>query len=266
LGRGLTEDEQDIDRLGNLLQPQFPDSVQQAALAGLRRVTGKHAAEVLLMRWKSSSPALRPELLSALLTRREWIQELLVALEQGQIPTGQIGTPEQQRLRTHRDGSIRQRAVKLFDVTESERQKVVESYRGVAGLKGDLARGGELFQQNCVVCHQVQGRPQVGPDLGALADKSVETLLIAILDPNRAVEARYVNYTAATKDGRELSGIMTAETSNSITLRSTTGEETILRSDLEQLTSAGLSPMPEGFEKVLTPQGLADVIAFITKK
>ena len=115
------------------------------------------------------------------------------------------------------------------------------------------------------MCHEARdGRPQVGPDLGALADKSTETLLIAIFDPNRAVEARYVNYTAVTKDEREFSGVIAAETANSITLRSPSGEETILRGDLQQLTSSGLSLMPEGFEKILTPQDSADVIAYLT--
>ena len=86
---------------------------------------------------------------------------------------------------------------------------------------------------------------------------------MAILDPNQAVEARYVNYTAVTKDEREFSGVIVAETANSITLRSATGEETILRKDLAHLTSSGLSLMPEGLEKVLTPQNVADGISFI---
>ena len=122
-----------------------------------------------------------------------------------------------------------------------------------------------ILNKNCVVCHRATDQPQVAPDLGALADKPVETFLIAILDPNRAAEARYVNYMATTKDGREPSGIIVAETGNSITLRSQNSEETILRSDLESLTSSGLSLMPEGFEKSLTPQNLADIIAFLRK-
>ena len=116
------------------------------------------------------------------------------------------------------------------------------------------------------MCHAFVARPQVGPDLGALADKSIETLLVAILDPNRAVEARYVNYTAVTKDDREFSGVLASETANSITLRSANGEETILRADLVRLSSSGLSLMPEGFEGIFSPQDLADLIAFLTKK
>ena len=40
-------------------------------------------------------------------------------------------------------------------------------------------------------------------------------------------------------------------------------EETILRSDLKELTGSGLSLMPEGLEAGLQPQALADLIAYI---
>jgi hypothetical protein len=40
-------------------------------------------------------------------------------------------------------------------------------------------------------------------------------------------------------------------------------EETILRTDLKELSSSGLSLMPEGFEKVMNRQELADLIAFL---
>ena len=43
-------------------------------------------------------------------------------------------------------------------------------------------------------------------------------LLIHILDPNRVVEARYIQYVAMTKAGLSLSGVLTAESSTSITL------------------------------------------------
>jgi putative heme-binding domain-containing protein len=55
-----------------------------------------------------------------------------------------------------------------------------------------------------------------------------------------------------------------AETPNSITLRTAGGtEEVILRNDLKELAGSSLSLMPEGFEKTLTPQDLADLIAYI---
>ena len=107
----------------------------------------------------------------------------------------------------------------------------------------------------------------LGPDMGTVADKPFETLLVAILDPNQAFEAKYISYTAVTKSDRELNGIIAVETPNSITLRNAGGtDETILRTDIKELTSSRLSFMPEGFESALTPQDMADLIGFIRKR
>ncbi|MBI5775219.1 MAG: hypothetical protein HZA89_15965, partial [Verrucomicrobia bacterium] len=63
---------------------------------------------------------------------------------------------------------------------------------------------------------------------------------------------------------REVSGIIAAETPNSLTLRAAGGvEEVVLRSELKALNASGLSLMPEGLEGVLKPQDVADLIAYI---
>jgi mono/diheme cytochrome c family protein len=40
-------------------------------------------------------------------------------------------------------------------------------------------------------------------------------------------------------------------------------QDTLLRSEIEQIQSTGKSLMPDGFEKQLTPQDLADLIAWL---
>jgi putative heme-binding domain-containing protein len=130
---------------------------------------------------------------------------------------------------------------------------------------GNTNRGAQLFAKTCASCHQLGGVGHaVGPDLASLGDKSPQSLLIAILDPNRAVEARYVNYVALTKNGLTITGVLANETGNSITLLGPEGkQQVILRTDLEELVSSNKSVMPEGLEKDLGPQDLADLIAFI---
>src|SRR5204863_3313156 len=117
----------------------------------------------------------------------------------------------------------------------------------VRDLKGDPARGLALFTKHCAVCHKLGDvGKEVGPDLASLADKSTDAMLIAVLDPNRAVEARYVNYLAETKNGQSFSGVLTSETGNSSTLVGVHGkEQMILRSNLEPLSSTGQSTTPD---------------------
>jgi putative heme-binding domain-containing protein len=170
-------------------------------------------------------------------------------------------------LLNYKQAEIRQRAARLFHVS-ADRQKILQAYAEVETLRGDPAKGRESFQKVCAVCHRLKDEGNaIGPDLGMMSDKPVSDFLIAILDPNRSIEARYVNYTALLKNEREISGIIVTETANSITLKnSSSPEETVLRSDLQDLRSSGLSLMPEGLENAFKPQDLADLISYLKSR
>jgi putative heme-binding domain-containing protein len=145
---------------------------------------------------------------------------------------------------------------------------LVRQYAAALPSSGDAQKGVVLFRQNCSVCHRLHGEgTEIGPDLAMVTGKPSDVLLTALLDPNQAVESRYIGYNVTTRNGRELSGIISAETPTSITLRSQGGvEEVLLRSDITEMRSSGLSLMPEGLEKALKPQDLADLIAFLRGK
>ena len=101
--------------------------------------------------------------------------------------------------------------------------------------------------------------------LAALPNKSGEDLLVAVFDPNREVDPRYVSYNVVTTDDRVLNGVVAAETPTSITLRRADGnEDTILRSNISSLRSTGLSLMPEGLEKQVNRQDLADLFELLS--
>src|SRR5205823_6623384 len=73
-------------------------------------------------------------------------------------------------------------------------------------------------------------------------------------------------YVATTRSGRTFTGILDAETTASITLRGQEGkEQTLLRNELDEFASTGKSLMPEGLEKDLSQQDLADLIAYLTE-
>lgn len=55
-----------------------------------------------------------------------------------------------------------------------------------------------------------------------------------------------------------------SETATSITLKRAEGEtDTVLRTNIDELVNTGLSIMPEGNEKLVTKQEMADVIAYL---
>ena len=268
LGREPASQREDVTRLGGILRPQFTAPLQQAALDRLKQIDDAEVGRTLLDGWRNYEPPMRTEVLNALLSRGEWSLALLAAIRSGTIASVEISPAHQQRLLRHTEHQIQEQAEKLLAARNPDRQKLLEQYATVNRLAGDVQHGSELFRQNCAACHRLKGEGMnVGPDLETVADKPVANLIVAILDPNQGFEAKYINYTAFTGDGREISGIIAAETPNSITLRNAGGkDEVILRREIKELTSSRLSLMPEGFENVLKPQDMADLIACIRSR
>ncbi|MGO9924218.1 MAG: PVC-type heme-binding CxxCH protein [Isosphaeraceae bacterium] len=265
LGHSAARTSGDRDLLIGMLRPQVPLGLQQAAVAALAGTTDSRVPDLLVHDWKKHSPQVRAAILDALLSRSAWTSSLLSSLEDGCVPPAEIDPARRQRLLKRRDASQRSRALAIFALTSKARQSVVDAYRPALERKGDRAAGAAVFKKLCASCHRLGNEGvDVGPDLASLKDKSPESLLIAILDPNRAFETRYAAFAIATVDGRVLNGLITSESSTAVTLRGQEGkEDVLLRSDIQEMSASGQSLMPEGVEKDLKPADLADLIAYI---
>ena len=132
-------------------------------------------------------------------------------------------------------------------------------------IKGDPERGREIFKKNCATCHRVAGIGiDVGPDIADSRTKTLRRLLVDILNPNQAIDNNYINYLVTTKAGKSLTGIITAETASSITLRRAEGQsDLVLRQDIDTIESSGVSLMPEGLEKAISVAEMADLLVFL---
>lgn len=158
-------------------------------------------------------------------------------------------------------------AIQIITNRNPNREKVVSSYASVTNLTGDPAKGHTLYLAACSACHRLKNEgAEIGPDLGTVAAKPDTQLLEAILDPNRAVEQRYLTHTIRTKDGKDHLGLLAEETANSVTLKLGGATEVILRADIAKSTPGTQSLMPEGLESVLKPQDLADILAWMRAK
>ncbi|MBX9582735.1 MAG: c-type cytochrome [Gemmataceae bacterium] len=253
--------------LADVLTPSTPGDVQAAAVKALAAHPDAGVAPFLLKPWSGYGPGLRAVVLDALAARPDRAVALLDAVEAKAVVTGELPPALVQQLKTHPAAEVRAKAAAvLAAAVNSDRVKVVAEYTKSIDLTPDPARGKELFQAHCAACHRLDGvGHEVGPNLlAALPNKSAEDLLVALFDPNREVDPRYVGYQATTADGRVLTGIVAAETPAGVTLRRPDGaEDTVRRADLEALRSTRLSLMPEGLEKQLSPRDVADLFGYL---
>lgn len=265
LGRGAGQQSEDLKRLARLLNHPGSDRLRAAALDTMQRNRSSEVAALWLADWNARSPALRQVCIDGLLTRDEWVKELLAALAQQTVGRNEISPAHRQRLMKHSDAAIRQRAADLFQTVNSSRAEVLARYQGALTRPGSADHGREVFAKNCSTCHLMRGvGHNVGPNLAALADKTPADWLLAIIDPNAVVEPRFVAYNLETKDERSLSGIVSAETATTLTLIQSDGlTEKLLRSDIATMRASGLSLMPEGLEQNIPLPDMADLIQFL---
>jgi putative membrane-bound dehydrogenase-like protein len=266
LGHGPDLQAEDLELLSKMLVPQTPEPIQAAIVRNLGSMNDASIPRRLLAGWKGYAPALRTAALDVLARRDEWLDDVLDAIDKKIILPAEVTPACRQRLLQNGSPPLVERAKSLFaSAVNPNRQKVVDALRPALAMTGDAAHGAVIFAKTCVACHHIAGVGNaVGPDLASLGDKTPESLLVAIVDPNRAVEARFTNYVAESKSKLFLTGILTGETANSVTLTGADGKpQTILRADLKQLRSTGTSLMPEGLETGLSAQDLADLIAHV---
>ena len=98
----------------------------------------------------------------------------------------------------------------------------------------------------------------------ARIDLAFDTPRTRILDPSAAIEPRFVSHIVAAKDGRTFIALIRAETATSLTLAQPGGlVATLLRTDAREVLGSKMSLMPEGLEETISPQDMADLLAFL---
>ena len=254
------------DVFPKLLDPTEPSAVQLACVAALRITNDDGAGPILLERWNSFGPNVRAAALDLLLRKASTTVLLLEAMRDNAIGSSVISLDQRTRLLGNRDERIRTLATGLFGAPVSaDRRAVVDKYKNAVEAPGDVANGQRVFKKTCSTCHRINGEGHVvGPDISDVRNKTRESLLYDILDPNRAVEPRFTDYVVATDDGRILNGLLVNETADAIVLRRAEGKEDVIpRSEIETIRVSGKSVMPEGVEKDLSVDQMADLLAFL---
>ncbi len=275
-GRQLVEFRpRDVGTVRQLLEqisPRTPPALASALVAAVGRSESPEAGAALAERLPALAPQARTEAVRTLLSRGDWTTAFMDSVEQGNVQLSELSLDQKQALAANRNPAIAERAKQLLGrgggLPDPDRQKVIEAVSRVALHGGESTKGKEIFRQQCAKCHAYGGEGgKVGPDLTGMAVHPREELLIHILDPSRSVEGNFLQYTVATTDGRTINGLLASESKTSVELVDTEGKaQTILRSDIEEMAASKKSLMPEGFEKQVPPEGLADLLAFLTKR
>jgi putative membrane-bound dehydrogenase-like protein len=263
----VTSDPLKVPAVLTRLATSEPDhSVRLAALAALSSFHDPSIGRTVLENFAAEIPPVRRAILDVLLSETGRTRQLLDELAARRIAVAELDPSRTMSLVHHRDADVRKRAQTLLAAAiPADRRKVIAEYQSSLTLVSDAKRGREVFAKNCTACHRIGDLGvSVAPDIGDSRTMTPAQILVDILDPNRKVDNNYFSYTAVTKEGKVYTGILATETTTSVTLRQQENKTvSLLRDQIEELHSNGVSLMPVGLEKNIDRQQMADLISFV---
>ena len=163
---------------------------------------------------------------------------------------------------------------KVLAAKDAPPQKLVgampieEAIAAAVALKGDRGRGDQLFNQlACVACHTTKADlPPKGPYLGNTAAiyKRAE-LAAAVLEPSKTIAQGFTTNVILLDDGRVLTGFVTREAADTVSLRLADATEVTIRKDTidERSKLEGVSVMPAGLVANITPEDFASLLTYV---
>jgi putative heme-binding domain-containing protein len=198
-----------------------------------------------------------------------YAKPLLAAMGGKKIPTKDLSADIIRQLRNLKDSQIDEQVAKTWGVArESEADKLAEIARFKKLLQdkgyGDARRGRAVFARTCQQCHTLFGEGgKVGPDITGSNRSDVDYILQNVLDPNAVIPNDYRTSNVETKDDRSITGIVTKQDDNAVTI--VTANETLIlpRNELKSVTQTELSMMPEGLLQAISEDEARDLLAYL---
>ncbi|MFQ3592424.1 MAG: dehydrogenase, partial [Gemmataceae bacterium] len=240
------------------------------AVAAIGRFEDDGVATALLSRYEGFDEEIKPRVIDVVTQRDNWGKTLLKFVAEKKIPPAAINVNQARQLLSSKDKELVALTTKywgtLREERNPEREKVVREMREVLSrTKGDPKRGLAVYKKICGQCHKLHGEGvEVGPDITANGRANFEQLLSNTFDPSLIIGPGYNGVTVYDTRGRVLTGLLVEDGPTRVVLKVQGGQQTtIARKAIERVEYSKLSLMPEGIEKQLRTQELADLFALL---
>ncbi len=248
------------------------NSFRAPAINLLARFDDTEISAALLKRLTNFATADRTTALEALTGRPSYALALLDAMAAGQIPRDQLTAFHITRLLNLKNAEVEKRVTAAWgriQKSSAEKQaqiaKLEKVYREAPLWAFSANAGRQHFQKLCMQCHRLGAEgTQLGPELTGAGKHGARYFLENVIDPNAVIGTDFQVTSLETKDGETLSGLMVNETGSAITLRMTTGETVVPKSDIASRRLGEQSLMPEGLLESLTEREQIELLKFLT--
>ena len=251
-----------------LLGVRFLNSV---ALEGLTQFGDAEVGQRIAKAARSFHPSERPALVSALASRPEFASDLLDLVAAGTLMRDDISAAQARQIRGYNRAKL---TARLGQVWGEVRESPADKAAFIAKLRADLtpanlasgnpSRGRALFATSCATCHKLyDAGGDIGPNLTGAGRKDLEYLLSNIADPSAVVTKDFQLTQFSLVDGRTISGVVTRETPQAVTVQTAEAKIVIPFGDIDARRQSSISLMPDGLLQPLSTEQVRDLIAYL---
>lgn len=244
-------------------------ALRAGALRGLAAYDDAATPAAVLAVYGSLTPLEKKDALNTLVSRAAYAKPLLAAVADKKVPASDLSADIVRLLRNFKDAALNEQVTKVWGVArESQADKVADMarYKKLIADKGygDARRGRVAFGRLCQQCHTLFGEGgKLAPDITGSNRGDLDYILHNAVDPNAEIPNDYRTSNIETKDDRSITGVVTRQDDNAITV--VTANETIVlpRGEVKSLAQTELSMMPEGLLQALSDDEVRDLLAYL---
>ena len=243
--------------------------VRSPAMRGLANFDDPKTPPVILAMYNSLTAAEKKDALNTLVSRLAFAKPLLAAVASKAIATRDLTADIVRQLRNFKDKDLNEQVDKFWGLArESQADKLAEiaKYKTMLQAKGagNVGRGRVVFSRICQQCHTLfDAGGKVGPELTGSNRADLDYVLQNVIDPNAIIPNDYRTSILETKDDRVITGIVTRQDANAVTIM-VPGEEIVVpRNEINSLTQGEVSMMPEGLLQAISDGEVRDLIAYL---
>jgi len=264
----------DIEAISVLLEVLDDRAVCVDVVKALANFDDPRIPANLLDYWPNFRDGSRDHASDTMISRKSYAMEFVQAITAGHVDPADLTASQVRQLLAFKEPGI-DRVVEFrwgmmngsselrnADVAKLKNALTTEELR-----KANPDAGATLFRKTCAACHKLYGEgTSIGPDLTGSDRGNLDYLLGNIIDPSSVVPRQFIVTAIGLRSGRQIHGVVIAETSSTITVQ--TGKEQIVidLAEIDERVLSGKSLMPEGLLDALSRDQVRDLIAFVMQR
>lgn len=245
---------------------------RSATISLLARFDAPEIAKALLERFDSFSTPDKSAALAALTSRSTFALALLDAVTAGRLKRDQLTAFHVRQLIELHNPEVERRVLAAWgkiNQSPSEKQaqiaRLEKTFNEAPLWAYDSGAGRQHYQKLCAQCHVVgKEGTRIGPELTGAGKNGIRYFLENIIDPNAVIGVDFQVTNVDTKKGEVVSGLLINESPSSLTIRTTTDQVVIAKTDIAQRSTSEKSLMPEGLLESLNDREQIELLKFLT--